>query len=227
MEKKTKEPIKKLFEVSGVNFGYSGVDIEYENGTDECHCGNNYCRCSTIVNTKVTSIKISDLVTRIAGSLKDAVDLYCIDRILHIYKVYDSDLWNVNVCSGYYGEEIKDVTLCDMVAGDIEEHLNKVLALKSLNKKIEALLDLEYGYLLPELADCHYSIKPIDKKDLDLQREHYTKLDRSVVESYIDYPYPRGIVLAKDSKYRLIDGYHRTSAVKNGSIKVFVATKNS
>jgi hypothetical protein len=60
-----------------------------------------------------------------------------------------------------------------------------------------------------------------------LKGSHLLKSMRGVkVESYKDYTLPRGIVLEKDGKYRLIDGYHRVSACnKSDNMLVIVAKK--
>jgi hypothetical protein len=223
MRKKKEPEPKKTPHVTGVNFRWHGVDVKYENGTGHCTC-EDYCRCSTIVNTRVTNVDIQKVLGRVVeGCGVNEMDLYCIDRILRTFKVWEQKAWKVGVHSGYYGEELGDVTLNQ--ATEIDQAIDNVLSMGSGRLKIEYLLELEYGYLLEALFDCTYTIETLDKTKINFQQEHYTKLDKAAVDIYIDYPHPRGIVLERNGKYRLIDGYHRNAAVKSGPVKVIVARK--
>jgi len=207
------------------DFRFDGVDVDYEtNRNCNCDLQNDYCRCRTIENARVERVEMNQVVSHVAEYFsfknKDTVDLYCIDRILSAYKVWNPEAWDVRVCGGYYGEEIEGVYL--KKGEEIETKIMEVLCLDSVDAQIEALMVLEYGYLLDTLRDCHYEICTIDKTKISHQREHYVKLDRETVESYKDYPYPRGIVKAQDNRYRLIDGYHRVAASPEQAT-VFVA----
>ena len=117
--------------VRAVDFKY---DLEYDYNTyTSCHeryCNEEgICRCSTIQNAHVVSVNIPNMVNHIydyyfddsistkrnftinsiLGGVSKEIDIYTIDRILRINKAYEPSNWEVQVCGGYYGEEIDDV----------------------------------------------------------------------------------------------------------------------
>lgn len=226
MAKKNEVYQKPRQPLAEISFYYYGVNVDYDSNRSGCTCDDYACRCSRIVNAHVTKVDLPSVGERISveRKTKNEIDLYCIDRVLAAYKIYDKDFWNIKICNGYYGQEIDSVKLDPTRANKIDAELDRILGLKSTTEKIEALLTLEYGYVLDALFNCEYEIKEIDKTDIKFQREHYTKLDQSVIESYKKYDLPRGIVVAERDKYRLIDGYHRVSAADE-TVKILVATK--
>jgi hypothetical protein len=224
-KKTTKKPVSKVARLLGKDFRWSGIDYDYKAGRHSCKCGDDYCRCGTVENAHVTDIDMEQLAESISQNLSE-IDQYCVDRVLSIYKVWDKSKWNVAVEAGYYGEEIGEVTLNEDLATKVDFRIEEVLSFETTSAKIEALLVLEYGYLLPELRGRCYNLTNIPKDDIVSQREHYVKLDREIVESYTDYKLPRGIVVPVSTtpfKYRLIDGYHRVAATKD-FVRVFYAT---
>lgn len=214
--------------LGSINFRYDGVDCEYERNNNNCRC-EDYCRCATITNAHVTSVNTKEVTQKVAEYLgvTSELDVYCVNRILSSFKVYNNEAWDVRVCGGYYGEEIGGIFLKQ--AYKIEQEAQSILALKNSSEKVEAVLTLEYGYLLDILFNCRYYIKTIDRSKICYQREHYTKLDRSAVEAYKDYSLPRGIVqLQSNGRYRLIDGYHRIAAsTGQEEVKVIVAKESN
>jgi len=176
-------------------------------------------------------INVFDVTKTIINNYKqklNEIDHYCINRILTILKVWDPDNWDINVSSGYYGEEIQSVELKYGIAADIEDQLNKILFdLKTTKEKIEALLILEYGYILQKIQNCNYRIETVAKNKIIFQREHYQKLDRAAIKAYEDYSLPVGIVFEDNNTHTLIDGYHRIAASKTDKIKVFVAQNSN
>ena len=234
--------------VRAVDFKY---DLEYDYDTyTSCHesyCDEEgICRCSTIENAHVVSVNISNMVNHIydnyfdnslstkrnstinsiLGGVSKEIDIYTIDRILRINKAYEPSNWEVQVCGGYYGQEIDDIVLEDYTAQKIETQLDEAFSLINLTERIEYLLMLEYGSILPELKGCEYSIETVERDSIIFGSDkHYRKVNTKELNHYSDKAYTgiRGIALVKNDKFRLIDGYHRSSTSENRTIQLLIA----
>jgi hypothetical protein len=235
-----------------IDFHYNGVDCEYYYHND-CH---NYgceeegiCRCGTIVDQEIEKVdikKITDIIynlyfgentlsnirenklkTILYGTGKD-LDIYTIDRILRKFKIWEEYIWEINVVGGYYGEELDSIKMSDNICKRIEDELEIAFSIDELNGRVEYLLGLEYGSLLPELEDCNYEIVDINKSDIIFGSEnHYDKVKKKDLTHYNDNNYDgiRGVVLEKDGRLRVIDGYHRIHTTNGTSVRVFKAIK--
>jgi hypothetical protein len=234
-----------------ITFQYNGVYVDYSyvydcerNGCDE----EGICRCGSIHNEYVESVDVSLIVKKIyddffeQGKAADRnnvinevlygigkdIDIYTIDRIIRSYKIWENENWNIEVEGGYYGQEVNDVTIKESIADKIEEELLTVFALPTLKEKIEYLLKVEYGKVLPDLSNCSYESIVIDKDDIIFGTEkHLDKVMKKDLDFYSDKNYSglRGIVVKSGEKWRVIDGYHRIFSTKFPKVKVLVATK--
>ena len=234
-----------------ITFQYNGAYVDYgytydcENyGCDE----EGICRCGTINNEHIDSVDVSLIVKRIydeffeqgkAANRNNAInevlygigkdiDIYTIDRILRSYKIWENENWNIEVEGGYYGQEAGNVTIKESIADKIDEELWTVFSLPSLKEKIEYLLNVEYGKVLPELSNCNYESIVIDKNDVVFGVEnHLNKVMKKDLDFYSDKNYSgiRGIVVKSGDKWRIVDGYHRIFTTKWPKLKVLAATK--
>lgn len=234
-----------------ITFQYNGVYVDYgytydcENyGCDE----EGICRCGTINNEHIDSVDVSLIVKRIydeffeqgkAANRNNAInevlygigkdiDIYTIDRILRSYKIWENENWDIEVEGGYYGQEAGNVTIKESIADKIDEELWTVFSLPSLKEKIEYLLNVEYGKVLPELSNCNYESIVIDKDDVVFGVEkHLNKVMKKDLDFYSDKNYSgiRGIVVKSGDKWRIVDGYHRIFTTKWPKLKVLAATK--
>lgn len=234
--------------LSDIDFNYSGVECNYEHIYDcQSYGCDSICRCGRIENTYIESIDIhkivevlyknyigdNDLSTQRDNKLKHILfgtgrelDIYTIDRVVRKYKLYDSESWEVDVVGGYYGEELNGILISSYIANKIEEELNIAFLIDELNGRVEYLLILEYGSLLPELEKCNYEITEVDKKDVIFgSKDHYDKVKLKDLTHYNEKNYDgiRGVVLEKDGKIRVIDGYHRIHTSNGKSVKVLKA----
>ena len=234
-----------------ITFQYNGVYIDYSyiNDCESYGCDEEgICRCGSIHNECVRSVDVSLIVKKIYddyfeqgkaaarnnvinevlyGIGKD-IDIYTIDRIIRSYKIWESENWDIEIESGYYGQETGDVTIKKSIADKIEEELLTVFALPTLKEKIEYLLKVEYGKVLPELSNCSYESIVIDKEDVIFGVEkHLNKVMKKDLDFYSDKNYSgiRGIVVKSGDKWRIVDGYHRIFTTKFPRLKVLVATK--
>ena len=216
-------------------------------------------RCGQIDKTKIKNINITKIVYKIYEDIYGPEDksakrdnklsyllegfgkemnIYTIDRILRIHKVYDPINWVVEVQGGYYGQEIGDVIINDDLAKKLEEKIFEALSIDSLTKRVEYLLNLEYGSILPELQDSLYEILDVEKDDLHFgsisnKKNTLKEIENSSTKTY-GYFYDdrnygkdsiKGVVIEKDGKYRVIDGYHRCLASERKHLKVLIAKK--
>ena len=234
--------------IVGVSFKYH-TNYDYDayrdcgaHGCDE----EGICRCETLENAHVVTVDIPSIVNEIYNSIFDnslsskrnsainsilggvskEIDIYTIDRILRINKAYEPTNWEVQVCGGYYGQEIDDVLLENSVAQKIEDQINEALSIIDLTSRIEYLLMLEYGNILPALQGRQYSLETVERDSIIFgSDEHYRKVNTKNLDHYSDKNYDgiRGIALVKDGKFRLIDGYHRSSTSENIKIQLLIA----
>jgi hypothetical protein len=234
--------------IVGQNFRYN-VNYDYSDyrNCDAYGCDDEgICRCGTIENAHVLTVDIPSIVNEIyanhfdnslatkrnstinsiLGGVSKEIDIYTIDRILRINKAYEPTNWEVQVCGGYYGQEIDDIILEDSVAQKIENQINEALSIIDLTSRIEYLLKLEYGNILPALQGRQYSLETVERDSIIFgSDEHYRKVNTKNLNHYSDKNYQgiRGIALVKDGKFRLIDGYHRSSTSENIKIQLLIA----
>jgi hypothetical protein len=233
-------------------------NIRYECESYGCN-EEGICRCGQIDKTKIKNINITSIVYKIYEDIYGPEDksakrdnklsyllegfgkemnIYTIDRILRIHKVYDPINWVVEVQGGYYGQEIGDVIINDDLAKKLEEKIFEALSIDSLTKRVEYLLNLEYGSILPELQDSLYEILDVEKDDLHFgsisnKKNTLKEIENSSTKTY-GYFYDdrnygkdsiKGVVIEKDGKYRVVDGYHRCLASERNHLKVLIAKK--
>lgn len=204
------------------------------------------CRCGTIVDAGVEGVNVSKFTDSIylayygndKSTKRDAkintilfgtgkeLDIYTIDRILRINRIWDPINWELEIVGGYYGQEINSVKLKEGLSKKIEHELNKALEINNINDRIEYLLNLEYGYILDELKGCEYSIGEVFINNIKIgSKKHLEKVKSEKLDHYKGYNGIMGIVLFDGVNYRLIDGYHRMTSNNKSYVKVIVAKK--
>jgi hypothetical protein len=224
--------------LNNIDLYEDGVEISYSR---EYNCLENgcrdICRCSIIVDieTKVDTNRIIEKIyniyfddsletkrnsklSELLWDIGDNINLYTIDRISRYFKIWDNI--EVNKTGGFYGEEIESVKISN--SEKLVELINKGLSINDLNSRIEYLLDLEYGYLLPELEKRNWELSEINIDDIEIRNEsHLESVYNKDLKHYDTYKGIMGVViLTKNDKWRLIDGYHRLSKVKKGKVKI-------
>jgi hypothetical protein len=206
------------------NFQYT---IEYSSDSDRSNCEcDGICRCSKIVNVKIISVSTSAIVRQIVeqNNLKcNEIELYCIDRLVRFFKMYETSSWDATIGRGYYGEEIKDITFNHYEK--VCQVLNEMLRKKS-DKKIEYVLIKEYGYLLDSLKNAKYEIKEVLLSNIHLKQDYVKKVSSEDFYSDSEYTMIRAIVRPEEGikgKFRLVDGFHRIVSTQKEKIKVLIA----
>ncbi len=235
------------------NFYYNGVDCDYNSYTDCESSGcedEGICRCSKIENERVTDVNVNKIVNTIYDEYFDdsestkrnyklnkilfgtdkELDIYTIDRILRKYKIWDENNWEINICNSYYGEEIESVVIEESFCKKIQNEIEKAFSIDELTKRVEYLLILEYGSILPSLENCKYEIVEVDKNDILFgSKNHRDKVGKKTLDHYSDKEYKgiRGVVLEKDGLLKLIDGYHRIHSTSGHKVKVIKAKESN
>jgi hypothetical protein len=235
-------------ELKDKNFHYSGVEIDYqrEYNCESYGCDQEgICRCSSIYNAEVSTINVSDIVSSIYEDIYDnskstkrnniinslfgiekELEIYTIDRILRKSFIYDKNIWEIEIEGGYYGQEIGDVKLDDKYADKLSDKINYALSIDNFKERVEYLLTLEYNYILPELLNKNYRIVNVKKSDIVFGNDKHLKcVSEKELEFYTDKEYKgiRGVVLKKENKYKVIDGYHRLSKTNSKIVTVIEA----
>ncbi len=206
-----------------INFHYClEIDYDEENNCEEEGCDEDICRCGRIYNASVREVNLKEIIDHIKNNCLDKkiikklnIDVetlsYGIDRIVRHVKMYDKTLYDVEVENGYYGQEIGSVYFND------DEKLQNILKefIESDNP-VEFLLNMEYGFVLPKLLNSKWMIENVDINLIVAGRKEYEKQVKIKDNPYNDKYNGVVCVCYKDSGfYRIIDGYHRFSAVKS------------
>lgn len=195
------------------------VDYDYERTA--CICNDWPCRCTSIYDQRVTHININKVMTEILhnhfkGNTKiSEFDLYCFDRICRLNKIWDQYEYTVEVCTGYYGDEINGVYFDNESV--VISHFERVLEMANDLQKLKYILELEYGYVIDfvqnatsvSILECSPSMV------ISAQDTYYHRLEKDVVESYKDYNLPCAVCKKRGDHYVVIDGYHRVAAAQD------------
>jgi hypothetical protein len=206
------------------NFLYSGAEYEYDGREcpDDCECKNGgYCRSNYYVNLRMKNIdlrRIREHFLEKTAKTKGRIETknidfihYCVDRLLRINKVYLTDNWSISTSHGYYGDEIDQIDLSNF--GLIKEKIIQIIQLTP-NKRIEFILNEEYGFLIDKVKDKNWGIINAKIEDIRMGSEEYRKkADTGIYDEKSDLPI--GVYVKEGNFYRIIDGYHRFIANKD------------
>lgn len=207
---------------AGTVFGYGCAEYDYDNYNACAHssdcCKDDYCRCGVIQNAHVTSVNADYIVKAITKDCTDTMLVYCVDRILRASKALELHSWEVNVCGGYYGEEVEGVRLESKVQDELIKMISSLEKLTPI-EMVKKALEYEYGYVLPRLQKCtDVKIITVSLSKVKMFNDEYLrKVSKEAVEFYKKYDLPRGVCVYKGGCYSLVDGYHRMLAAQNSS----------
>jgi hypothetical protein len=223
--------------LKNIDFYWAGIDVDYERdfrcndyGCDE----EGICRCSSIYETEITSINVSQVVERISYKIIEALKYfeldmddeileYCLDRYLRRCGIENKDNYYIDVRGGYYGDEINGVYLEGLDSGASIREIAKLIRLDSL-EAVKMVLNIEYGFLtdfVEEAKKLYIVMAPT--ADLKAPNQDYCKkLNGDLIEEYKGKDYmkmPVGMFREHTDCYKLIDGYHRFHAMMANSPK--------
>lgn len=213
--------------------------IDYD--TTPCKGCDDYCRCGQIINAtiKTSNIELDKLVDLIRITLNSMtthkkpkiragvtytptkIEKYCIERLFSIYKLYDTNNYDIKTVSGYYGEEIGAVTPKDF--DNITNDIKHILCFDNEIDKIKFILNKEYGHLLDIIdASTQVVIKHVCASELYKNDNYFSRIKKSDCNYKLNNNLPIGVVYENNNSYRLIDGYHRTILACGGNYPYIV-----
>jgi hypothetical protein len=211
-------------ELSGNLLPYVEVDCRYEIDA----INHDSSTQAKVKDPMIESVYTPQLARHIGTSLGsyNELEIYFIERVLVLNKIYNHKFWDISIRGGgKFGEEVGTAKLRTHVAAMVSAQICEVLMLRSLSNRVKYLLTLEYGYMLPSLASRTWSLEKVNKDAMVFRnRNRFERLDRTMVELYKTYPFPRAICILEDSKYRVIDGYHRCAGV-GGALSVILGVR--
>lgn len=232
-------------ELYNIDFHYHiNYDIEGEYDCSNHGCRDEgICRCFRISSINIETVDINSIALSIYDNLFNVksteykrdiklnkilfgydkeTDLYFIDRILRIYKVYEDSAWETDFGAGYYGDEVYSIKLTKSKSNILSQKIEDLFSLQSLKEKCEFILKEEYGYLLDNIKDKNYQIFEVSLSDIVFGQENYQKKIDKNLDFYLDQNYSliKGVCLKDNNKWRVIDGYHRLSHTKLDKVKI-------
>ncbi len=203
------------------------LNVDYDRSDCTRDCGY-VCRCTSIINLCVRSVNYRSMIEEVISKKEyHTIKGYCAERIMRHCGVTVPEKWYVGTQTGYYGEEIGQASFEDF--NTLEEYFNGILLKKNSQKMMEALLILEYGWLLETLAKRKWTIESVPFKSVNVNQKDYydRKLDPKISSLYSGWEFPLGICVAEGDGYRLIDGHHRfaeNTSPKKHKVTMVVAT---
>lgn len=177
-------------------------------------------------DTKSKAFHRQDKIRMLFDGVDKRIDVYCLERILTINKIWEIINWDWYHSNGYYGHEIDKIVINSEIAELINQQVNDCNNLTKLKDKMEYLLKLEYGYILDSLQNCNYQIEEVEKDSIFFpQKAHYEKVKNK--NNYKNRPKDNimGLCLFQDGSYRVIDGYNRLSQSKSKLVTIINAFK--
>lgn len=191
--------------------------VDYDYDRSGCTCGAEFgiCRCTTITNTWISKVNVHEVVNELyrKHSRTDSeIDEYCFERICYAYKIYDKDLYEVETCGGYYGEEVNGVYFEN--EKKIYDSYNFMISFDTDIEKIRYCLKLEYGYLIDSVVSATNAIiTEVDTNRIrSPQMEYFVKVSKDIIHEYKNRTLPVAVCIKDEYNFKLIDGYHRLVA---------------
>jgi len=205
-----------------------GIEVEYDRYND---CENNgcdsICRCGVLENARVISVNIKSIIEQLLGGdhrkknvITNPFLRYCVDRIVRINKLYDTNNWEPNITGGYYGEECHGGDLNPSLKQKLVNEINSLEGFAHIDT-IKEVLKLEYGYLLPKIKHLTQAeIIEVETDHIKLFNDDYSKkVSQEAVDHYADYDFPRAICTKSNGLIPVIDGFHRMIAAQKNNLK--------
>lgn len=144
----------------------------------------------------------------------DQLQYFLTDRFVqHNSHIQDPNNWEVN-------KENKTAFFkAKHLISEIETSYHKFIN-QDLTDQIDFLLSDEYGYLLPEVSHGTWELIEVPMSSLIMPNvPHLKNLSSEIIQDYLiqlqeGKELIGGLFIPKNEYYRLIDGYHRLTALK-------------
>ena len=223
-------------------------NYEMEFSCKESGClEDDYCRCGKIENLQCDEINIFEFSKLIYDKLNRSskntkrkigilnilnnfdyktINLYFINRLLSINKIWSCNMWTCDIKNGYYGQELGKISIIVHVYDSLISQLVELFSLENLEEKVEHSLKLEYGWLREDLKNKTYEVLKIKKTDLKFPESgHKLKVETKNLDflKNTDLDIPKGIAIKCGENYKLVDGHHRVTADNKDYITLIIA----
>lgn len=177
-----------------------------------------------INKTNSREFKRDDKIKRLLMGYDSKFEIYCIERILSNYKLWDISNWEYTYINGYYGHEVDSLLLDETIGSRILLDIEKVIELQSFKDKVEFLLFQEYGFILETLTNCRYEIKRISRNDLYFPQTRHLEIVKKN-DWYLDRKRTSimGICIEESGRFRVVDGYNRLSQTNHKMVTIITA----
>lgn len=188
----------------------SWIDYSYER--TKCIGCEDYCRCTRIINAKAINFDLSLFIKKLVDvlNIKSDLDKYLLYKLIQ-FSYISVDDFEVNVCGGYYGEEVNGLLFNKQES--LELAIDNLFKMSDV-EKIKHILTLEYGYLLPILKNItkvSLLTVPLSSIKSRSDDENFYHKIKDTSEFYgKDYTLPRAVLFNNF----LIDGNHRILEAK-------------
>jgi hypothetical protein len=184
------------------------VDLDYDSSRNcsERGCDDEgICRCGRIENARIEGVHSWEIARKFATL--DIIHNHAIERVI---SRFDTDDFDIEVCGGYYGDEIDSVKL----ASSSIDALHKLQGMLTTSEWIEYYLGLENGEVLPQHRNrsWEHAQVPIDDIVSGRNRADLDKKRIGFYRPYISNDSFQPILLCEKKgrdNYKLVDGYHR------------------
>jgi hypothetical protein len=206
-------------------------------------CVESSCRCSYIDNIVINNINFNKIVSIIydffydksmqtkrffklnfiLNNIDSKIEMYVIQRICSIYKLWSEQSYIPNIEDSYYGKNIKGFKIKEEIIYIVNEKIKEISSIYSLEEKVYKLLELEYGYILPNIKNKKMKLIKLNKYEITYpNKEYYTKLSSNPLENYDNFNGIHGVVYKDSTNYYLVDGYNRISSTNKKNINVIL-----
>lgn len=233
MNKENKGKI--ILDLSGDLRYHLSYDCEFWSHCSEYGCDEEgICRCSTIdvkldAPNPYTAVSLAETFFQGGEGTEGNFGFALAVRFLKQLFADVGDYFDINVVSGYYGEELEGI----YALPDTEVLLQKqcdVFNVMTNSERVKLVLEMEYGHLLPEVAqhDC-WELVDVPVTEVQADKGVLDRTSRRIVEDYqfftpwrdrkgrfwkrIKAWFPGIIAVPKETGgFRVIDGFHRFQA---------------
>jgi hypothetical protein len=232
--------------LSECDFMYQHNVLEFrEVGHNDCAAygcdDEGICRCYVIDEVHLYDInlrKLRNFILKSIGMVRgrdlgfaivddyNEMNPYCVDRIIHKYKLWTQEAWRVDWGGDYYGESVFSIGIAN--ADEIEGHIWAIYTMENDIDKLKYVLNLEYGHILPEIDGSELVLDIVETKDVILSSRNRKEALYSFIEKddiYGDYDLARAVCYEKNGKFVAVDGYTRMSANKDVVSKIIIVKK--
>jgi len=217
---------------------YLDIDYNYDHNCFDYGCDDEgICRCGTIYDAHVEPLTPSVAASIVHQSFTNGsgeagkLGLALAIRLFQHGLKYIEDMFEVNTCSGYYGEEIESVEIVDNAAWEAFQKEIVKFNSSSNSERLRQVLEIEYGHVLPEVDQYkEWALMEIPVAHVKASPDVLGRTNEETVQNYREMTpwfyshnssykrlyaswFPGVVVIPKSTnEWRLIDGFHRFKA---------------